>query len=132
MLPDEIIGEIQAPAGHKLINGCFVVPSIPKEKSTFWSQPAPSTFVFQIPDGTQEPNLVYMAEKDRAWLKDYSHSMPTGVYPGKMWKCQWTNLDGSIDWHLVWYGIVPDKPEVCSIHHCPILLTEILRLIKPE
>lgn len=132
--PDEIMGEFQAPAGTTHLNGSCVVPEIPKENGTSWVREQPNTtaLVFQIPDGTQQPNLVYMSENDRNRLKDYSHSMPTGVYPGKMWKCRWTNLDGSWDWHLMWYGIVPDKPNVCSINHCPIMLYEILRLIKTK
>lgn len=53
-------------------------------------------------------------------LANYSHSIPTGVYPGKMWKC--AGKDGDIIfWWLRWYGI-SDKPNHCSFNERIILI----------
>lgn len=41
-------------------------------------------------------------------LCDYSHSMPTGVYPGKMWK----RKQGE-QWWLCWFGVSKD-PKLCT------------------
>jgi hypothetical protein len=44
-------------------------------------------------------------------LADYSHSQPTGVYEGKMWKAHY-ELDG---WVLHWWG--PSlNPDCCKRH----------------
>jgi hypothetical protein len=54
-------------------------------------------------------------------LLEYSGSMPSGVYPGKLWR----RHDGAHDsrcpperrrWLLCWYGPVPDAPSKCSIN----------------
>ena len=42
-------------------------------------------------------------------LKNYSRSVPSGVYEGKMWK---TSDDGKV-WHLHWWGFSED-PDKCS------------------
>lgn len=58
-------------------------------------------------------------------LSEYSATMPSGVYPGKMWK----RHDGSHDpnrrgqphpWLLGWYGIVDENK--CSINFREILI----------
>lgn len=53
-------------------------------------------------------------------LHEYSASIPTGVYEGKMWRCAVGN-----DWQLCWYGPSKD-PDKCSINRRPI------RLIRDE
>lgn len=52
-------------------------------------------------------------------LLEYSTSIPTGTYEGKMWKCR--HPDG---WQLCWYG-ASDDPDMISINRRPI------RIIKP-
>ena len=49
-------------------------------------------------------------------LKEYSHSIPTGVYPGKMWRMWWEG-----DWFLCWFGISPD-PAFCTKNRRRILV----------
>ena len=58
-------------------------------------------------------------------LKEYSSTIPTGVYPGKMWK----RHDGEFDprcrpqdcrWLLCWYGPVQD--DRCGINFREIIL----------
>lgn len=51
-------------------------------------------------------------------LAEYSTTMPSGVYPGKMWR----RHDGSFDprctnpeWLFCWYGRT-DDPEKCSVN----------------
>ncbi len=50
-------------------------------------------------------------------LHDYSASIPTGVYEGKMWR----RADGPDKWLLCWYGPSED-PDMVSINTRPIRL----------
>lgn len=59
-----------------------------------------------------------MSRKSFSMLLNYSHSTPSWVYDGKMWKsCK----DGI--WYLRWYAPSPN-PTRCLIHTLPILLLE--------
>lgn len=51
-------------------------------------------------------------------LLDYSVSMPSGVYPGKMWKA---HVRGE-GWFLRWYGQGP--PGMCTNNERKILIVE--------
>lgn len=51
-------------------------------------------------------------------LSEYSLSIPSGVYEGKMWKRK--SRDG---WQLCWYG-PSDKPDEVSINNRPIRLLQ--------
>lgn len=52
-------------------------------------------------------------------LSNYSSTIPSGVYDGKMWKC----LSAKDGWLLGWYG--PGKKEnTCSINYRMILVLE--------
>lgn len=42
-------------------------------------------------------------------LKDYSHSLPGGVYEGKIWRCRYS--DG---WLLRWWSNVDEKKCKCN------------------
>jgi len=59
-----------------------------------------------------------MNESSFKALHDYSCSMPTGVYNGKMWKDK-----GEKDWFLKWYGLshIPDR---CSINSRKIIIKD--------
>jgi len=54
-------------------------------------------------------------------LYDYSHSVPTGVYVGKMWRCRASYEDGSEVHFLCWFG-PSEKPDSCLQHVRKILL----------
>lgn len=69
-------------------------------------------------------------------LAEYSTSVPSGVYDGKMWKAQKWVWDGTPmeisrgyarrkfldEWILRWYGPC-DQPNACSINSRDILIT---------
>jgi hypothetical protein len=61
-------------------------------------------------------------------LHEYSGTMPTGVYEGKMWRRHNGIYDraflaagGKPNWTLCWYG-PSDKPDMCSINVRDILI----------
>lgn len=49
-------------------------------------------------------------------LHEYSHSFPTGVHVGKMWKTRYRDIDNAITkWYLRWYAPNESNPERISI-----------------
>lgn len=86
------------------------IPAMPAEWARYWQAPDRSEIVFQGADAV----MTYKAF-DR--LLDYSDSVPTGVYDGKMWKAR---LDGN--WYLRWYSTARSNPDKCIIHTRPIKL----------
>jgi hypothetical protein len=93
-----------------------VIPPMTHEMGAHWSQP-------RTIDMTITDTQVVMKKKDFELLKEYSRSLPSGVYHGKMWKCH--AKDG---WYLCWYGEHID-PNKVSINTRVIILQELLDLI---
>ena len=80
------------------------IPTLPYEMADLWHQP--SREAIRI-----EGDQAFMTRKTLKYLKEYSTSFPTGVYPGKMWKRRSNEHD---EWLLCWYGISNRGPEYCS------------------
>lgn len=58
-------------------------------------------------------------------LAEYSTSVPTGVYEGKMWKSKHLLADKAEPlWLLRWYGYSNIGPGHVSNHHRQIVLTD--------
>lgn len=101
------IARLEAIAGiGKPMNGNDLIPEMSHPLGKHWEQP--------------DRQMIFMREgkahldaQDFHKLKSYDSSLPSGVYPGKMWKR--TNSDVS---YLCWYG--EDKNGHCTIHHMPI------------
>jgi hypothetical protein len=53
-------------------------------------------------------------------LAEYSTTIPTGVYPGKMWKA----ISGDGTAYLRWFGIVPGRDDLCSNNQRCILICD--------
>ncbi len=85
-----------------------LVPLMTHPLGRYWDQPSREAIAFV--DGEAQ-----MTERTFAELKNYSHTLPTGVYEGKMWRA----LEPHGGWSLVWYGVAVD-PGQCSIEHRPI------------
>lgn len=82
----------------------------------YWEQPATDKILV---DG----EVALMERSTFEQLSEYSASIPTGVYPGKMWR----RNDGIYDaqatktvWMLGWFGECPD-PNRCSVNFLPII-----------
>ncbi|HVH91276.1 MAG TPA: hypothetical protein VM783_07825 [Candidatus Acidoferrum sp.] len=133
-LTTTLLGKLPCKEGYALLPGASVVPARPMKYGTAWHQPRRNDLRFHVDSRNPEskPDLVYMSQKSRNDLSDYSRSMPTSVYPGKMWKAECTRLDGSKEWRLRWYGEVPGRRDICSNNECPIVLLEIVDLLVPS
>lgn len=77
------------------------IPPITHPLGQHWRQPDRHRIL--IDDKT-----AVMTRADFNTLAEYSTSVPTGVYEGKMWKRH--TPDG---WYLVWFGF-SQKPDCCS------------------
>lgn len=71
-----------------------------------------------------------MTKADFESLHEYSATMPTGVYPGKMWRRHNGAFDPKcrpedVTWLLVWYEEC-DVPSMCSVSFRPVLLVDNL------
>lgn len=81
--------------------------------SRYWHQP-------RADDLAVYDDIAIMDNSTLQRLLEYSASIPSGVYEGKMWRC--ANGEG---WQLCWYG-PSDDPDMVSINRRPI------RLIRDE
>ena len=88
-----------------------VIPAITHPLGSAWRAPNRADILV-------DDDHAIMEEKDFNELMEYSSSFPSGVYPGKMWKCKRND-----EWFLRWYGDHPD-PNMCSNHQRKILITE--------
>lgn len=98
-----------------------MIPAMTHPLSRHWDQP-PAERV--LVDDTH----ALMSPETFAALAEYSTSMPSGVYEGKMWK----RRDGAFEyaqrrrqeppeWLLCWYG-PGEAPETCSVEWRRILV----------
>jgi hypothetical protein len=96
------------------------IPPITDPLGRYWRQPDPASILVDDTHAVMESTTF-------SKLHEYSSSIPSGVYPGKMWK----RLEGAHDprckpedqkWLLCWYGECEDK-RLCSINHRIVLVT---------
>lgn len=86
-----------------------MIPPITSELGKHWTQPDHRTFLFN-------DTHVAITQKQLDELPEYSYTIPTGVYEGKMWKRMTT-----IGWVLCWYDVSDDATK-CMIKTRVILL----------
>jgi hypothetical protein len=84
-----------------------IIPPVTDPMGQYWEQPDSKDIVID------DKNAIMNQETFRQ-LKTYSTSLPSGVYPGKMWKAEITFEDSSNNyWVLRWFGETED-PKKCS------------------
>jgi hypothetical protein len=96
------------------------IPPITNPLGKHWPQPPLNAIVI---DDTH----ALMSEATLKVLPEYSCTIPTGVYPGKMWK----RHDGLFDqrckpsdrcWLLCWFGESDKGPDFCSINSRKVII----------
>ena len=80
------------------------IPECVHPLSRVWDQP-------KSKDIEIDNSHALMSEKQFNQLHEYSTSVPTGVYSGKMWKARIRNGK----WYLRWYEDDSVNREVCNI-----------------
>jgi len=99
------------------------IPKMTHPLGKHWDQPSSERIVL---DDTH----ALMERSTFEELGEYSSSIPTGVYEGKMWKRhdgifdqRFIKQGGSPVWLLVWFGPSSD-PNKCSINSREILILD--------
>lgn len=92
-------------------NPPHVIPNMTHPLSRAWDQPSREKILV-------DDNSAVMENATFEQLKNYSTSIPSGVYEGKMWR----RLIG-IDWYLCWY-YPGDRPSTCAVDKRKIIISD--------
>lgn len=83
------------------------IPAMTDPLGAHWHQPARDRIL-------TDPIHALMSRRDFEELPEYNSSLPSGVYPGKMWRRREPQK-----WLLCWYGdVIHGK---CAIHFREVL-----------
>ncbi|MGJ3352769.1 hypothetical protein [Providencia sp. Je.9.19] len=93
-----------------------VIPPMTNSLGNYWKQPNPANI-------TIDDTHAMMTRSDYELLADYSDSVPSGVYVGKMWKA----VAPSGKAFLRWFGVVEGRVDMCSKNQREILIVEGFR-----
>ncbi|MES2207317.1 MAG: hypothetical protein V4525_11070 [Pseudomonadota bacterium] len=88
-----------------------VIPAMTDPLGKYWPQPEPSLMAVDATHAVMELTSFKM-------LSEYSASIPSGVYAGKMWK----STKDKRRWFLRWYALDEGNTEFCSINTREILI----------
>ena len=99
------------------------IPPITDPMGRFWDQPDRGEILV-------DDRHAVMTRATFDALADYSSSVPTGVYAGKMWRRRrWIGKD---EWLLCWFAPSPSEiPGRFSINHRSILLVDAVAAPSP-
>lgn len=89
------------------------IPPMTNPLGKHWAQPNHENILI---DDTH----VIMSSKDFNSLAEYSNSIPSGVYVGKMWKA--VAQDGRV--FLRWFGLVEGRDDACSNNQREIIVID--------
>ena len=89
-----------------------VIPIMDDPLGKYWRQP------IGLREALMDDTHVLLTDGQINDLMCYNSSLPSGVYPGKVWRRLEVNPSRDL---LAWYG-----PETDD-HRCPILFREILK-----
>lgn len=88
------------------------IPPITDPLGRHWDQPP-------VGDILVDDTHALMTEQTAKQLHEYSTSLPTGTYTGKMWKRRIPWQGEPAKWFLCWYGAIEGKEIL--IHNREIL-----------
>ena len=91
------------------------IPEITDPMGRHWKQPSKDEILIDDTHALMPQNVFER-------LSDYSCTMPSGVYAGKMWRRRHDFYDPSKGWMLCWFGHDPE-PGFCSNNFRDILTT---------
>ncbi|ENN8374907.1 hypothetical protein ACAX46_000269 [Providencia rettgeri] len=89
------------------------IPTMTNPLGKHWAQPNHENILI---DDTH----VIMSSKNFKSLAEYSNSIPSGVYAGKMWKA--VAQDGRV--FLRWFGLVEGRDDLCSNNQREIIIID--------
>lgn len=98
-----------------------MIPPITHPLGKYWKQPDSSSVIIN-------DEYALVTEQVFENLPEYSQTIPTGAYEGKMWKaeyqpCLYGKFTRTGKWFLRWFGY-SDKPEMVSNNQRKILIID--------
>ncbi|MBG3129631.1 hypothetical protein I4674_07445 [Proteus mirabilis] len=90
-----------------------IIPPMTNPLGKYWRQPNHEHLLI---DDTH----VIMSSKDFKSLAEYSNSIPSGAYAGKMWKA--VTQDERV--FLRWFGLVEGRDDLCSNNQREIIIID--------
>jgi len=104
------------------VDNVEAIPPITDEMGRSWEQPDRRGILV-------DDTYAVMTQRDFDALHEYSGTMPSGVYPGKMWKrhdgaydVAFRRAGGVPEWLLCWYGFSDKGEGYCSINSRKVLI----------
>jgi len=88
------------------------IPEMADLRGKYWEQPNRDDILI-------DDESALMNKESFKKLKEYSTSIPSGKYPGKMWK---SNCGKELG-YLVWFSVSED-PKFLDINHRNIIIVE--------
>lgn len=93
-----------------------IIPDMVHPFGKYWEQPDKSKILI-------DDKHALMSRHTLEELKEYSTTIPTGAYEGKMWKaCLYTGNGKEMDWYLRWYDSHPTDLELVQVCSRRIIL----------
>lgn len=89
-----------------------LIPVMTHPLSKAWDQPDTNDILV-------DDNYALMDQHVFNSLSEYSATIPSGVYAGKMWK---RDTGKTIGWWLCWYIDTPANDGTCTIMHRQIII----------
>ena len=86
-----------------------IIPPITDELGKYWNAPQRENIDMTL-------SHAWMNKDDFQRLHHYQHTLPTGVYEGKMWKRLMRDGGTRLHWFLAWFG-PSNEPNKCSINY---------------
>jgi hypothetical protein len=101
-----------------------VIPPMTNPLGKYWTQPGLDEVVITDKTATMTQDAFDL-------LHEYSSSMPTGAYEGKMWKARRFFLPGGeFEWALIWYGYSKIGPGYVSNNYRGIVIREAANVVQ--
>lgn len=98
---------LPAAPGIRGRSALHVIPEIDLDRMHYWRQPPRERIVIN-------DSYAYMSAMTWLSLAAYDETIPTAVYPGKMWRCSPSRGPDAGRHFLLWFGTVEGKPNLCS------------------
>lgn len=96
-----------------------LLPLMTHELGRYWEQPRRCDILIDDTHAVVSP-------RDFNRLKEYSSTLPSGVYVGKAWRARHSGR-----WWLRWYGAHPTDPDLCTNNERELLVTTPDGLVAP-
>lgn len=121
------------PNNSALHNGSVRIPSLDRS-NTSWYQPNNYDFIVEVDKQYPRTGIVYKAYARQIIINnllEYSGTVPSGVYAGKMWRSEYQSLihEGGKLQYLHWYELDKERTDLLNIVSAELIPLEVIALL---